>query len=114
MAAMLPLETVLVEIFNSSSESIRDQLLGPSSNKVEPKFNFVEAAVHIFTTFDELGENEKQFTQAKRYLNRLHNLHARGSESLALMGRSFVNTGAFLKDGTCTWLNFIRRMLRFR
>ena len=69
MAAMLPLETVLVEIFNSSSESIPDQPLGSSSDEEEPKFNFVEAAVDIFTTCDELGENKKQFTQeAKRYL----------------------------------------------
>ncbi|CAB4008554.1 Hypothetical predicted protein [Paramuricea clavata] len=113
MAAILPFETVLKEIYlnNNDSELSPNRPLYSSSDEEEPKYDFIGEAVNIFATCDEVGQNKVHFAhEARKYLNELYRLHVKGSETLT-MSRSLLKTGAILKDEARTWLGYIHRRL---
>ena len=99
----------------SDTESLVDELGDSSSDEEDQKTNAIESAVNVFAACDKLGQNIEHFKQeARRYLKGLYELHARGGDSLAILGQSSLNTGAILKDEACTWLNLIHRRLSAR
>ncbi|CAB4044456.1 Hypothetical predicted protein [Paramuricea clavata] len=61
MAAILPFETVLKEIYlnNNDSELSPNRPLYSSSDEEEPRYDFIGEAVNIFATCDELGQNKE-------------------------------------------------------
>ncbi|CAB4038661.1 Hypothetical predicted protein [Paramuricea clavata] len=113
MAAILPFETVLKEIYlnNNDSELSPNRPLYSSSDEEEPRYDFIGEAVNIFASCDDLGQNKVHFAhEAWKYLNELYRLHVKGSETLT-MSRSLLNTGAIFKDEARTWLGYIHRRL---
>ena len=73
----------------SDTESLVDELGDSSSDEEDQKTNAVESAVNVFAACDELGQSIEHFKQeARRYLKGLYELHARGGDSLAILGQS--------------------------
>jgi len=108
MAPSVPFEDVLEEVTRIDLEELQDS----SEEKSDKTGEAIESAVKCFIECSDLHFFVKQ--AAKRHLRGLYEQHARGKDSFSILCESLLNTGAKLKDETCTWLDLIYRRLSAR